>query len=105
MAARRLATTRDGIMTEAIASRATETEELELLRQMARSFFAAEGTPNIERWEKQQQLDRDFWNKAGAVGLLCASIPEEYGGGGGTFAHEAVIIEEQARALISGFGN
>ena len=92
-------------MTEAVASRVTEDQELEQLRQMARSFFAAEGTPNIERWERQQQLDRDFWNKAGAVGLLCAAIPTEYGGGGGTFAHDVVIFEEQARAMISGFGN
>ncbi|NED63556.1 acyl-CoA dehydrogenase family protein, partial [Streptomyces sp. SID10244] len=52
----------------------------------------------------QHHVDRDLWNKAGELGLLCMSIPEEYGGGGGTFAHEAVLIEEQARVADSSWG-
>ena len=79
--------------------------ELDQLRELARTFFAKEAVPHIERWAKQQQVDRDFWNKAGDLGLLCVSIPEEYGGGGGTFAHEAVLLEEQARAVESSWGN
>lgn len=81
------------------------TDELSLLRETAREFFRRESIPNHERWAKQQHVDREYWNKAGEVGLLCASIPEEYGGGGGTFAHETVIMEEQARAGDSAFGN
>ena len=81
------------------------TDELSLLRETAREFFKRESVPHHERWAQQKHVDREFWNKAGEVGLLCASMPEEYGGGGGTFAHEAVIIEEQARAGDSAFGN
>lgn len=81
------------------------TDELDMLRDLARRFFENESVPNQRRWEKQQHVDREFWEKAGGLGLLCASIPEEYGGGDGTFAHEVVLIEEQARALDSGFGN
>ena len=54
--------------------------------------------PHEARWRAQHHADREIWNKAGAAGLLCASIPEEYGGGGGSFLHEAVICEEQMRA-------
>ncbi|MEO6087119.1 MAG: acyl-CoA dehydrogenase family protein, partial [Umezawaea sp.] len=81
------------------------TEDLDQLRELARTFMAKELTPNQERWAAQKHVDRDLWTKAGEVGLLCLSIPEEYGGGGGTFAHEAVVIEEQARAGDSAWGN
>ena len=81
-------------------------EELDLLRDSTRKFFAAEMAPNEERWQQQGQIDRGFWNKAGDMGILCASVPEEYGGMGGDFRHEAVIIDEQFRATgVSGFGN
>src|SRR5499427_7990637 len=73
------------------------TEELDSVRDLARKFLAKESEPNHERWTKQGCVDREFWNAAGSVGLLCVSCPEEYGGGGGTFAHEAVVMEEQAR--------
>ncbi|ANI91269.1 acyl-CoA dehydrogenase family protein [Dietzia timorensis] len=79
--------------------------ELGSLRDMAREFFKRESVPNQERWAEQHQVDRDFWRKAGDSGLLCMSIPEEYGGGGGTFAHEAVVLEEQASAGDDAFGN
>jgi acyl-CoA dehydrogenase len=57
------------------------TPELEMLRDAAHRFFEAEFVPHEERWAKNLMIDRDAWNKAGAMGLLCASIPEEYGGG------------------------
>jgi acyl-CoA dehydrogenase len=80
-------------------------DDLDQLRQLARTFVDKELTPNQERWAAQKHVDRDLWTKAGDVGLLCLSIPEEYGGGGGTFAHEAVLLEEQARAGDSAWGN
>lgn len=79
-------------------------EDLDALRDLARAFMAKELVPNIDKYREQHHVDRDLWNKAGEVGLLCLSIPEEYGGGGGTFAHEAVLMEEQARAVDTSWG-
>ncbi|MFC4127262.1 acyl-CoA dehydrogenase family protein [Nocardia rhizosphaerae] len=79
-------------------------EDLDALRELARAFMNKELVPNIDKYREQHHVDRDLWNKAGEVGLLCLSIPEEYGGGGGTFAHEAVLMEEQARAVDTSWG-
>lgn len=79
--------------------------EIAELTQMATKFFEAESVPNRERWERQKCVDREFWLAAGRLGLLCASIPEEYGGGGGTLAHDFAIFEAQYRCGDSGFGN
>ena len=79
--------------------------ELELLQGSARRFFERECVPNEARWRAQMHADRAIWDKAGQAGLLCASIPEEYGGGGGSFLHEAVICEEQMRAMAQAFSN
>lgn len=81
------------------------TPELEMLRDSARRFFERECVPNETRWRAQHHADRNIWTKAGAAGLLCASIPEEYGGGGGSFLHEAVVCEEQMRAMAQSFSN
>ena len=67
-------------------------EDLVLLEEQSRRFIADEFVPYLDRWHEAGMYDRDVWNKAGEAGLLCASIPEEYGGAGGTFAHEAVLI-------------
>ncbi|MEV6911801.1 acyl-CoA dehydrogenase family protein [Amycolatopsis sp. NPDC051071] len=80
------------------------TTELEDLRDLARTFCQKELAPNQERWAADKKVDRELWTKAGDVGLLALSIPEEYGGGGGTFAHEAVLYEEQARSGDSAWG-
>ncbi|GAB2474995.1 acyl-CoA dehydrogenase family protein [Jatrophihabitans fulvus] len=79
-------------------------DDIEAFRELAHSFLVKECAPHEERWGQQQHVDREIWNKAGALGLLCPSIPEEYGGGGGSFAHEAVLMEEQTRALAPSLG-
>lgn len=81
-------------------------DELTMLQESLRGFYAKEMVPHEDRWQQQGHIDRDFWNKAGHFGILCASVPEEYGGMGGDFRHEAVIATEQFRAAgFSGFGN
>ncbi len=80
-------------------------EELFILRESVRRFLEKEFVPHVQKWDKQGFIDRDAWHKAGEAGLLCASIPAEYGGGGGNFKHEMVLSEELSYAGISGFGN
>jgi acyl-CoA dehydrogenase len=80
------------------------TEDLVLLEEQARRFIASEFAPHIDRWNEQGIYERNVWNKAGEAGLLCASIPEEYGGAGGTFAHDAVINREYSLAGFDSFG-
>ncbi len=80
-------------------------EELTILREHIARFFSREFVPHVKRWDEQGIVDRDAWNKAGEAGILCASIPVEYGGGGGDFRHEMVIEEEMARAGVTGIGN
>lgn len=79
-------------------------EELEMLKDASSKFFETECAPNLEAWEEQGHVDRKIWNKLGEAGFLNASIPVEYGGAGGNFAHEAVIYDSQARHGGGGIG-
>lgn len=81
-------------------------DDLDALADLARDFFTKECAPNEERWQEQQHVDREIWAKAGSLGLLCPSIPAEYGGGGHDFRADAVLGIEQARAMTisPGFG-
>jgi acyl-CoA dehydrogenase len=79
-------------------------DDLDSLAEVARTFFEKECAPNEERWGEQQHVDREVWNKAGDQGLLCMSIPEEYGGGGGDFAAEAVVARQQVHTMSTSLG-
>jgi len=72
------------------------TPEHDMFRDQVRRFFAAELVPHLERWEQEGIVDRDLWNKCGAQGLLCPTVPEAYGGLGLDFGYNAVIDEELA---------
>jgi acyl-CoA dehydrogenase len=80
-------------------------DEATALGEVADAFLAKEVAPHLDRFDAQRHVDRDVWRRAGAVGLLCCSIPTEYGGGGGTFAHDAAVLEAQGRAGDTGWGN
>lgn len=80
------------------------TEDLSIFDEATRKFMEREAAPLSEKWTAQKHVDRDIWKKAGEMGLLCVSAPEQYGGGGGTFAHEAVIIDHLGRMGIDGWG-
>ena len=80
-------------------------DDLQLLADNAKRFFDRECVPHDARWREQRHGDRDIWRKAGAAGLLCISIPEVYGGGGGSFAHEVVLTQAHSHSLTGGFSN
>jgi len=80
------------------------TEDVVLLEEQARRFIDAEFVPHLDRWNEAGMYDREVWTKAGAAGLLCASMPEEYGGAGGSFAHEVAINRALSLAGFDAFG-
>jgi acyl-CoA dehydrogenase len=80
------------------------TEDLVLLEEQSRRFLQSELVPQVERWTKNGIMDRAAWTQLGEAGLLCASMPEAYGGAGGSFAHEAVINREFSLAGLNGIG-
>lgn len=73
-------------------------------RATVKRFFERECKPHQAKWDDDGRVDRDVWLKAGREGLLCITLPTEYGGGGGDFGHAAVMAEEYARAGLSGLG-
>jgi acyl-CoA dehydrogenase len=73
-------------------------DELRLFRKTVRQFIQDKFVPHVARWRQQHRPDVEAWREAGGTGLLLASLPDTYGGGGGTFAHDAVVTEELARA-------
>ena len=76
------------------------TDALRTFRSTIRAFVQTEFAPHQDRWREQRFPDPDAWTKAGAVGMLLSDVPAEYGGGGGTFVHETVVVEELTRAGV-----
>ncbi len=80
------------------------TAEHEDFRKTVRRFFETEVVPNRDAWDEQQHVDRGLWNKAGELGLLCVTMPEEYGGLGVDRTYSTILMEEQSYSGDSGVG-
>jgi len=80
------------------------TPEHEAFRDSFRRFIENEIAPFHADWEEQGYVDRAVWNKAGANGFLCMTMPEAYGGAGADKLYSVVQMEEVARAGCSGIG-
>lgn len=85
-----------------LPDRAIYDEDHRQLRATTRRFIAAEIAPHFHAWETAGIVDRSFWTRAGEAGLLCPTVPEEYGGIGGDFRMHAVVAEELAWSGFAG---
>ena len=79
--------------------RAIYNSDHELFRTNARRFFREELEPNIDQWEKDGLLPKEFWLKAGENGFHCCGVPDEYGGPGADFLYNMVLSEEVGFAI------
>jgi acyl-CoA dehydrogenase len=79
--------------------------DLDQYRDTVVRFLEEEMQPEDEAARKRGHVGHEMWRKAGALGLLCTDIPEEWGGGGGDFRHEAVLYEEMARRSLTGMNS
>ncbi len=78
--------------------------EHEMFRDSVRKFLEKEAAPFHAEWEKEGQIDRELWRKAGEQGFLCPTVKEEYGGVGVDFRYNAIVVEEVARQGLTGIG-
>jgi acyl-CoA dehydrogenase len=76
----------------------------ELFRESVRKFLETEVVPYHAQWEKEGQVDRALWNKAGEQGFLVPTAPEEYGGVGVDYRYNAIISEELSKLGLTGVG-
>ena len=79
-------------------------EDHEAFRDTVRKFIAKEIAPYHAQWEEDGIVPTQLWLKAGAAGMLCCTIPEEYGGLGLDYLFDVVVFEEMARSGFTGPG-
>lgn len=81
-----------------------EDEEIAIFADAVGKFYQQHAPEKrVKKWRADGQVEREFWNEAGAAGLLGVSVPVEYGGHGGDFRHDIVVIDQQAKHGVDGF--
>ena len=89
---------------QTMISRTLFTIEHESFRDSFKRFMDREIAPFHEAWEEQGYVDREVWQKAGANGFLCMTLPEAYGGTDADKLYSVVQMEELGRAGFTGIG-
>tara|TARA_R110000868_G_scaffold410962_2_gene701104 strand:- start:567 stop:1778 length:1212 start_codon:yes stop_codon:yes gene_type:complete len=79
-------------------------EEHKMMQKMIQDFIKNEIIDYTDEWEKKGMVTRDIWKRAGALGLLCIDMPDQYGGSGLDFSFSALFIEELGKQGVSGPG-
>jgi len=87
-----------------VIARTVYDNEHEQFRESLRKFLQAEAVPFHDQWEKDGQIDRALWQRAGEQGFLCPTVPEALGGLGADFRYNAVVDEEMSGMGLSGIG-
>ena len=82
--------------------RSWDGEEVDAFRDNWVRFVETEMAPHDEEARQRGHVGHELWRRAGELGFLCVDIPEEWGGAGGDFRHEAVLHEEMARRALGG---
>ena len=72
-------------------------EEQALLRKTVREFAEAELGPHSREWDEKQEFPREVFARLGALGLMGACWPAEYGGSSLSTLDWAIVMEELAR--------
>lgn len=81
-----------------------EDEEISIFADAVGKFYQQHAPEKrVSKWREEGQVDREFWREAGQAGLLGVSVPEAYGGHGGDFRHDMVVIDQQAKHEVDGF--
>lgn len=81
-----------------------EDEEIAVFKDAVGKFFDQHAPPKrVDSWRENGQVDREFWTEAGAAGILGMTVPAEYGGPGGDFRHDLVVLDQQAEKGVDGF--
>lgn len=79
-------------------------EEIAIFADAVGKFYQQHAPEKrVQKWRDEGQVEREFWNEAGAAGLLGVSVPTEYGGHGGDFRHDMVVIDQQSKNDVDGF--
>lgn len=79
-------------------------EEISMFHDAVGKFFDQHApATRVAKWREAGQVEREFWREAGQAGLLGVSVPGEYGGHGGDFRHDMVVVDQVGRKKVEGF--
>ena len=80
-------------------------EDIRMFEDSVTKFFEQHApVERVDKWRKEKVVERAMWTEAAEAGLLGLSTPEEYGGMGGDYRHEVILMEQMGLQGVDGFG-